>query len=123
MWVAAPEFFESIELDGEAGKRERAYQILDRKDGMTGHLLVTPSSCRIIVFITPGETLTFDPSTRPTLAELRSLLKWAGYRELERGPLVARSFLRDGTAIWFYDGARMQLVELTTGQVRRVEVK
>lgn len=118
MWVAAPEFFEAITL--ESG--ERAYQILDRHQGRTGHLLVVPSSCRIVVFIRPGEVLSPSAGTPPTVAELRSLLKWAGYREVGSGPLGRRTFRVARDDLWFFDGTTVQRVDLARGEVQRVDV-
>lgn len=111
MWVAAPDFFEVMRIDGK-----RAYQILDHSGELTGHLLVLPETCRIMVLIRTADgssTLTFPDGTRPTARELGVLLRWA----------KLRSFYDDrNTFYWLHDGT-LEAIALSSEERRSLALE
>jgi len=86
MWLADPQYFETLRLRHPDGTDRRAYQILDRHRGWTGHLLLFPADCRLnVLAVSPLEgkisrrAHLYAPPSGPTSDDERGvLLKWAG---------------------------------------------
>lgn len=85
LWLSDPDSFEKTAIEGASGTWEPVWQVHDRHGDASGHLLVYPRSCRVVVLaVTPREhgepvvEVTAPPGSRATRQELVMLFRWAG---------------------------------------------
>lgn len=84
IFIAKPDFFEELSFRHPDGRDERAFQVLDHHDGKTGHLLIFPATCKIVVLaVTPTgsgvETADLHAWGQSGAAEKQNLLRWARF--------------------------------------------
>jgi hypothetical protein len=88
LWLSDPDSFEKTAIEGARATWTPVWQVRDRHGDATGHLLVYPRTCRVVVLsVTPRDggapivQVTAPPGSRATRPELVMLFAWAGLPE------------------------------------------